>query len=475
MILLQEPELVMEAVEELTPTDLFPVLSEYEGFGAQSNFVLDRSSISIAGAASRTGKTYGAAEQFMNRIAEDFLKLPLEEEKVYWCIAPTKRQSVAQVKQLKRLVPDWMIDWDKMYRRVRYRENWGARFGDGEGGILYIIGNVTVELRSAHNPESLIAEKVRGIWITEIAKIKWASWSNIVERLSNYTDSWLIGDTTPMGHNWFYNEVWEKAERGALQGASIFHWTAYDSPFVSRERIEAARQNLAPEFFARGFLASFGAFYGKIYSQWSKEKHIVDKCPFKANKVLIAVDLNANTEKPAAFGEFLVGGKYVDPTKEEWARMHLSREYYQAIGLDYEGYADSIALAARRWGQAGFTQNNGRLEVVIDPSAHRQFKKMLKDRGLNYTLAKNDVKQGIMTFGGALVTKGDGKPIFTVSKGCNNFAKEINGYSWKVNSNGVALEEPDKTGDDHLLDCGRYAAMHVWNKLGNGGRVRNAA
>lgn len=465
-------DLIREAIDILGPKDFFPALAEYDGhdFIPQKLFVDNRARFSLAGAAARTGKTYGAADQFANRIAEDLLKMPWEEEKLYWCVAPTHQLNAAQAKQLKRLVPDWMIDWDKMWARSKEHRNWGARFGDGTGGTLYLLGNITIELRSAHNPESLVAEKVRGIWVTEIAKIKLASWANLYERLGNYPDSWLIGDTTPMGHNWFYRDVWEKAEQGRFAGAQLFHWTAYDSPYVSDEIIAAAKESLSSEFFERGYLASWGAFYGKIYTAFNKESNTVSKCPFRVQKVVISADLNANTERPAAFGTFLVGGEYKDPTGETWKRLHLAREFYEPIGLNYEGYADAIKREVRRWEQAGFTQENGRLEVVLDPSAHKAFKKMLRDRGIIPKNAKNDVKEGIMTFGGAMNIRSDGKPLFTVSKDCIYFPREINGYAWKVNGNGVALEEPDKTLDDHLLDCGRYAAMRLWDKSGKGGK-----
>ena len=471
--------LLKEAISILTPRDFFPALDAYKGddFLQQDAFVNDRHQYSLATAASRTGKTYGAGNQFVERIAEDMFTLPWDEETVYWCVAPTHLQNAAQAKELKRLIPDWMIDWDKMYRNNQsHMLQWGARFGDGSlGGTLYLIGNIKIELRSAHNPESLVAEKVRGIWITEIAKIKYLSWSNIVERLSNYDDSWLIGDTTPMGHNWYYRDVWAKVLDGSFVGANLHTWTAYDSPYVSREKIAAAKANLPSEFFARGFLASFAAFFGKIYTAWDEKKHCVTRCPFTPSGVIVSADLNANTEKPAAFGVYMHGGNYTDPSHIRWPRMHLQREYYEAIGLDYERYADALALQIVALGGQGYSEERGNLEFIIDPSAHRAFKKMLRDRGLNPKNANNEVVKGIRTFGGAMVPKHDGKPIFTVSTKCKNFVSEVNGYSWKVNSAGIALEEPNKTLDDHMLDSGRYAAMQLWNKIGGGGRVNRRA
>lgn len=468
----------MDMLNFLTPKDFFPVLGEWHGFDKQTLFKEDRSQYSFLAAAARTGKTYGAGDQFVARIAEDMLALPWDEEKMYWCVAPTHEQNAAQARELKRLIPDWMIDWAKMYRNRSglLQANWGSKFGDGDsGGKLYLLGNVTIELRSAHNPESLVAFKVRGIWITEIAKIKFSAWANIVERLGNYKDAWLIGDTTPMGHNWFYRECWEPAQDGRFSGATCHTWNAYESPFVAPEKIAAAKQNLAPEFFARGFLASFGAFYGKIYTAWSDERNIVLDAGFKPELVIIGADLNANTEKPAAFGEYEIGGSYIDPMKEEWQRIHLSREYYKNIGLDYELYANAIFGTAQKWRAKGYTEENGRLEVVIDPSAHKAFKKMLIDRGLSPINANNEVKQGIMTLGGAMMPKSDGKPLFTVGKDCKHLPREVHGYQWKVNGNGVALEQPNKTLDDHLLDSARYVAMRVWNRTGSGGRVRKAA
>ena len=466
--------LLKDACTLLTPKDLFPALALYDStaFAPQGAFVDDRSLISLAGAAARTGKTYGAAEQFVNRVAEDMVVMSWEEEKLYWCIAPTHQLNAAQSKQLKRLIPDHMIDWRKMYARSKNSNNWGARFGEGQGGTIYLHGNITIELRSAHNPESLVGEKVRGIWVTEIAKIKLASWANIVERLGNYDDAWLIGDTTPMGHNWFYREVWERAESGLMVGASTHAWTAYDSPYVSRAKIEAAKANMANEFFERGFMASWGAFYGKIYNQWNKQKHIVAKCPFKPKKVILCADLNANTERPAAFGVFYVGGVYRDANHDTWDRMHLAKEYYECIGLDYERYADAIAQQMYELRAAGFSEEKGTLELLIDPASHRDFKGMLKNRGLRPKNADNEVKKGIMTLGGAMIVKHDGNPIFTIGKQCVNFPKEVNGYAWKVNGQGVALEEPDKTLEDHLLDCARYAGMRIWNGFGGGGTVK---
>lgn len=466
-----DEQLIKEATEILTPRDFFPVLDLYDGsdFEPQYNFVNDRSLVSIAGAASRTGKTFGAAEQFVGRLSEDLILLPWEDEKLYWCIAPTHQLNAAQAKQLKRLIPDHMIDWRKMYARSSNNYNWGARFGEGQGGTLYLIGNITIELRSAHNPESLVAEKVRGIWITEIAKIKFSAWPNIIERLSNYADSWLIGDTTPMGHNWFYRDVWEKVQNGQFLGAKLHSWTAYDSPYVSREKIAAAKANLSPEFFARGFLASWGAFYGKIYTEWRDELHMLDRCPFQPKRAILSADLNANTERPAAFGVYMIGGEYKDATHKSWPRIHLQSEYYEPIGLDYEGYANTIAATMNRLRRLGFHESEGTLELVIDPSAHRHFKSMLKGRGLRPINANNEVKKGIMTLGGAMVPKHDGKPIFTIDKQCVSFKSEVNGYQWKVNAAGVALEEPDKTLDDHMLDNGRYCAMRVWNGFGEGG------
>lgn len=469
--------LIEEATETLSPRDFFPVLADYDGsdFEEQDNFVNDRSLVSIAGAAARTGKTYGAANQFVERIAEDMILLPWDEEKLYWCVAPTHQMNGAQAKQLKRLIPDHMIDWHKMYARSLDNHNWGARFGEGQGGTLYLVGNITIELRSAHNPESLVAEKVRGIWITEIAKIKWSAWPNIIERLGNYADSWLIGDTTPMGHNWFYREVWEKIQDGSFTGAKTHAWNAYQSPYVSPEKIAAAKANLSKEFFDRGFMASWGAFYGKIYTEWDDEKNMLPRCPFKPKKCILSADLNANTERPAAFGVYLIGGEYKDATHKVWPRIHLDSEYYEPIGLDYERYAGAISVTMAKLRRLGFTENEGTLELVIDPSAHRHFKSMLRGRGLRPINANNEVKKGIMTLGGAMVPKHDGKPIFTINKQCVAFKSEVNGYQWKVNSGGVALEEPDKTLDDHMLDNGRYCAMRVWNGFGEGGTSKTRA
>lgn len=429
----------------LAAAGLIPAIADFQGFAKQQPFARSHAKYNLAGAASRTGKTWGAAENFAERLALDYLSLGFDcGDVLYWCIGESYSACVAQKRQLLRLIPNALVDWRKQGDKRAF-------FDTSHGmGQLFLRGNREITLRSASNPENLTAEKVRGIWWTEIARSKRAAWPNVYSRLSNYEDSWFIADTSPMGRCWFFNEVWEPARQGKFAGAECHEWTASESPFVSEQTIEEARQNLAPEFFRREFMADWSVFQGQIYSMWNKALHVVDACPFTPERATIACDINTTTESPAAFVTAYVRGQ---PQREQ---AHIERTYYEVISLDYDRYANDIAAEYRRVAATLPTR------VRIDPSFHRDFKIKLRDLGVPIENAKNDVHLGIRTMGSALTPKTwlSGKPALTISSACaREFTNEIEGYAWKSNSRGVVYDEPSKESPDHLCFAGETLVL----------------
>jgi len=444
------------------------MLAAYKGhdFLQQQAFVNSRAKYNLVGAASRTGKTYGAGDNFMHRVIEDYgilgFSSDYKHEVTYWCIAPTYYDCIAQKLELLRLIPNYMIDWMKQGEK---RQFFDTSIGSG---TLFIVGGRKIVMRSAEHPESLVATKVRGIWWTEIARSKVKAWPNVYARLSNYDDSWLIADTSPLGRCWFYEQVWEPAKRGKFVGAECHEWTAIDSPYVSQKVIDAARENLSPAHFAREFMASWAAFQGQVFSHWERKLHVREQA-FKTERIVISIDINTTSESPAAIGTNHIGGECVDRSGITRPRMHLAREYYEVIGLDYQGYARTIAAeylrCVRMVGKASVT-------IIIDPSAHTEFKRMLTELGVPWKLAKNQVKQGIRTLGGIMVKRKQIQaPLYTVDPTCIHFPNEVEGYAYKVTSAGVVSEEPEKT-NDHMLDNQRYAAMQVYSGYGQAKQVK---
>lgn len=427
----------------------FLALDSARYFGKQQDFVYDDSRFCFAGAAVRTGKTHAAARKALRNIRRGYRDHP-EEPLEYWFVAPTYALTAVMKKAFNEVLPMELVDWARQGDKELWRDTTRG------GGSLCLLGGRTIHYRSADTPESLVGEKVHGVWWTEIARSKYAAWPNVRGRLSNYSDSWLIGDTSPMGRCWFYVDVWERIKKGEYEGGAAYEWRAVDSPFVPRAEIANARATLPPEFFRRDFEASWETFQGQIFAGFNRIKHMRESCPFKPEQRWLAADLNTTAENPACFVELL----FAAPVKRgefTFTPCYVAREHRIFCGLDFEKYAE--ALRVRYF--ADYCSG-----IVIDPSMHGDFKQMLRARNMAVTLGNNSVLPGIRNIGMHL-HRDDQYPMLTLNKTCQHLAGEFEGWSWKRNSAGVTTEEPDKNLlDPHLLDGLRYALMSVRQSLG---------
>lgn len=430
------------------------------GFEKQVTFVRDPRRVCIAAGAVRTGKTYGASEKFLLRVVRDRTKFKGKEPLLYWAIAPTYAQGIAQKIEISKRVADKEIDWGRQGNDMRFRD-----FKRG-GGVLCLKGNVTIEFKSAGDEEALVARKVRGVWVTEAARCKWTALGNLRTRISNYDDGWLIFDTSPMGHNAFFEHWIRKSIEPALHEdeaeakewesqVGYHHWTAMDSPFLSKAEVEHARLTLPWLHFKRDYLASWDSFRGQIYSEFDEETHLRDFSPNgPPSRVVIGVDVNTSDTAPASFGVFEVN-ESMRPK-----RAHLASEYYRyGLGLDIDGYARAIHSAAMQY--------HCPVTIVYDPSAkllgHKLRQHNPENSRTTIRKALNAVSDGILCVATALHVDDNRDPVLTINRECDNWINEVRGYSWETTSGGVVTERPSKVAD-HLMDATRYAAMEIWGR-----------
>lgn len=413
----------------------------------------------LIGAASRTGKTYAGARIFLKRLLADYGLV--DEEREYWCVAPTYDDCRAQKLELLKIIPRELIDVEKQGGK-------GEFFDESHGrGVLFLVGGVTIILKSAERPERLVAFKLRGIWWTEIARSKVAAWPNVYSRLSNYPDSWFVADTSPLGHCWFYQEVWKPAKEGRFENASTHEWKAVDSPYVPASVIEEARRNLMPAFFKREFEASWEAFVGQIYDI-SADTHLFAECPFRPDYAILTADINTTSTHPAEF----MWTYYQGDGKRR--RAWVAGCYQKVIGLDYDTYALDIAAQYQRL----LRMFPGRVKVRIDPSFHNAFKTKLRGLGVSIQNAYNEVLPTIRMLGSALVARpldhydDWGKPVWaaypslTFGPAAQPVLEQIAGMRWMTGSDGVVRDTVDKSADDGWHDSARYMAAEVFPAFG---------
>ncbi len=431
-------------------------MQDWRGFPQQERFVYSNSRFAFAGAGVRTGKTHAGARAFWRRVLIDYEGAPNADYE-YWCIAPTFELTIVMKAMLfgdgvnPPVIPPEMVDTKRQGGDKQWLD---LKRG---GGTLCLHGGRVIKFKSADRPETLVSAKVRGVWWTEIARSKHAAWPNVRGRLSNYRDSWMIGDTSPMGRCWFWVELWNPTERGERPDTEIHHWTAEDSPFIPREEIEAAKRSLPPEFYRRDYEASWATFEGQIFSGFDRASHMVARCPFKPVSRYICADLNTTKDNPACWLELLVGPDIEKPMGggQTWTvgQYHVSREYQEHFMLDYPAYAQAL------WKHyiAGIPAT----AIIVDPSMPNDFKNRLRGLGMNVMGGNNGLNAGIRMIGMHLHARNDaGSPCLTIANDCHTLAGQFEGWSWRRNSKGVVVDEPDKDAlDPHHLDALRYGVM----------------
>lgn len=420
-------------------TQRWPKLHTFApAFDAQRAFCADPARIVVANAAVRTGKTFAAARKFLNRVRVKAKAEP-RQLKTFWVIAPTFEEGIAQKIELASLIPEWCVD-----RRRQGKDDRWRNIKQG-GGKVWLKGNALIEFKSADRPEGLVARKIDGVWWTEIARSKYAAWPNVRTRLAN-TRGFLIADTSPFGHSWFYNEILRPAYDGKLADVSVHRWTAIDSPFIPREEIEAARAMLPKAFFERDFMASDDVFAGQIYDV-DDARHVAAACPFTPDRALVVADVNTTSSHPAEFVVALVSGYGAQ------ARAWVQTAYQRVIGLSYDVYVDDLAAHYATLAQRYPTR------LVIDPSFHNELKAKLRARGLPVYLAQNDVLDGIRTLGSMLMPLPFGGARLTFAEAAKPALNQLRAMRWVVSSEGVVKPQPDKSMDDGWADACRYLAM----------------
>lgn len=429
-------------------TNDWPALSAYQakGFTRQRQAIIDVSRFVHVSAPVRTGKTFANARRFVRRLNQDRKagKWADATETVYWAVAPTLALTIVQKKELIDLIPSWQVDW----RRQGTDERWQNTARGG--GVVYLVGGGKIEFKTADDPESLVAEKLRGYWVTEAARVGARAHANLRARISNYTDSWACFDTSPMGRCAYWQDYIEPLRRKAMPDSTLYEWTLGESPFVPRAEIENARLTLPSSFFKRDYEASWDTFQGQIYD-WSDALHF-KPLSFMPDFGVVAVDVNTTSQHPASFLTMLASGQ------GEQARAWVRSEYREVIGLDYARYVRDIKAAV-----VDLRKVVQDVRLIIDPSFHNELKEDLRNAGLTPINADNEVLPGIRCMGSALKGLLNSQPRLTVNPVCKFFGEEARGYSWKLTPDGLCKPEPDKSGMEGLMDAGRYACMSVFS------------
>lgn len=140
-------------------------------------------------------------------------------------------------------------------------------------------GESRITLRGFENVETARGQQFDLLVIDEVAQMRnWDySWQAILEPTLAFRQGKALFISTPTGFNHF-KDMYDK---GQTPGSSWKSWKfiSLDNPFLPKERIERARADNTPDYFAQEYEADFTRATGLAIKTWDRSIHLIE--PFE--------------------------------------------------------------------------------------------------------------------------------------------------------------------------------------------------
>ncbi|MCZ7583107.1 MAG: terminase family protein [Deltaproteobacteria bacterium] len=277
----------------------------------------------------RSGKTHGAAREFLRRVYADRLTKsgPLH----YWAVAPTYDLVAVQQREilsfLSNAAPRLVLSFHQTDR------------------VLTLDGDIRIDFKSAHRPELLVGVGLDGLWMDEAARVHPEAWKGSLRMRLSDRGGFALFSTTPLARNWFYDEIWQRADPRVLTDEGVYarvHFTTAQNtalPGLAAE-VEQARRDLPPKYFAREYLAGFESFRGQVYEEFDPSRHVVSERDVPSSFVETRVGVDWGWRNP---GAMIVVGRDGDGTW--WA---VDEEVSTRRPVDSSGRKETWVITAKK-------------------------------------------------------------------------------------------------------------------------------
>lgn len=367
----------------------------YKPFPAQRKIheAFEKKRFVVVSAGNRFGKDYCSniifIKYFFECVNENrHIEKPKLTPSVFgWIIAPTERMAKQNWKEIKKIVP----------------AEWIVAISDSTFSMETIGGGV-IEIKSAHDPESLVGVGLDIVEITEAARIRNldAVWANLEARLSspsrgrqkdrpdgdNRGCGKAIINSSPIGKNFFYT-MWTWGQKDHINYSSqweSFQFSWLDNPdmkslaqsevqtrYGTITYAEDLERRIGTLKYQQNYLAKFISEFGQVFKDFTDKcvNYIDPKMSKEDQKILIK-----NWKEPKKFYSYIIG---YDPATggSGDSPIMLVREYetnnivriMDMMGKTYDEQWDIVAFYSKLYNNApcaygitGHTAMRGQLE-----------------------------------------------------------------------------------------------------------------
>jgi len=325
-------------------------------------------------------------------------------------------------------------------------------------------GESKINLRGFENVETARGQQFDLLVIDEVAQLRnWDyAWQAILEPTLAFRQGKALFIGTPAGFNHF-KEMYDLGQTANVVWKS-WRFLSADNPYLPKERIERARVQNTPDYFAQEYEADFTRATGLAFKMWSREFNLIDN-----------FDIPKEWQRGRGFD---YGSN--DPTAS--VRLAVDNEDNWFVEKCYKDKQQTI----RDHAQAILSQDYGMTFIPIygDPSGD-QWEKEFAQHNVNIKPANKVIGQGMrgwVEYGvevlnqrlkpipGHTVTLPNGKvlenaPSLFVLKTPENMmlVSEIEHLMWRQTADGTTLpvldEGLDPNGHSDLCAALRYFAV----------------
>jgi PBSX family phage terminase large subunit len=292
-------------------------------------------------------------------------------------------------------------------------------------------GESIITLRGWESIETLRGLSFDFLVIDEVASMRdfWSNWQEVIRPTLTDRKGEVMFLGTPKGFNHLY-DLYNMENKD--KDYKSFHYTSYDNPYIPKEEIDKAKQEMSETRFAQEFLADFRKTEGLVYKEFSRERHLYEQLPKdKHFDYLGGVDFGFTN--PAAVAHIY---------RDSDGNYYVENEWYQK-GRTENQIADYV-LSCKFNAVYPDPENPSAIKVLAEKGA--PIKEVIKGKG--------SVKVGINKIRDLLKQN-----KFYVNKHCINLISEFESYCYPDYLIGsVEPEEPLKE-NDHLLDACRYVVF----------------
>lgn len=225
-----------------------------------------------------------------------------------WGKTQTAKTAILKRARLPRQLIWYVAPTYKMARSIMWREllaaippKWIVHKHDTRMEITLINGS-QIELKGADKPDTLRGVGLHLVVIDEAQDIKHDTWLKVLRPtlVTTRGEALIIG--TPKAYNWLYTvymygqrgEIYvdEKTKKRRRNSWQSWQFPTASSPFVPREEIDQAREDLDEKSFNQEFNARFETMSGRVYYAFDRTRHLGDYAFNPALPIWIGQDFN---------------------------------------------------------------------------------------------------------------------------------------------------------------------------------------